>query len=102
MMPGIGADGMPCGNHIVNCARGGIVHEESVLEALESGVLTSAALDVFEVEPAIGNRLLDHEGFHGSPHIGAATVEAQYRVGFEMVGNLLTHFDENKPASALN
>ena len=102
MMPGIGADGMPCGNHIVNCARGGIVHEESVLEALELGVLTSAALDVFEVEPAIGNRLLDHEGFHGSPHIGAATVEAQSRVGFEMVGNLLTHFDENKPASALN
>jgi len=102
MMPGIGADGIPCGNHIVNCARGGIVHEESVLEALESGILTSAALDVFEVEPAIGNPLLEHEGFHGSPHIGAATLEAQSRVGLEMVNNLLMHFEGDKPASALN
>lgn len=102
MMPRIGADGTECGNHIVNCARGGIVHEESVLEALESGNLTSAALDVFEVEPAIGNPLLEHEGFHGSPHIGAATLEAQSRVGLEMVSNLLTHFDGKKPATALN
>ena len=102
MMPGIGADGIPCGNHIVNCARGGIVHEESVLEALESGILTSAALDVFEVEPAIGNPLLEHEGFHGSPHIGAATLEAQSRVGLEMVNNLLMHFEGDRPASALN
>ncbi|MED5231430.1 MAG: hydroxyacid dehydrogenase [Candidatus Thermoplasmatota archaeon] len=102
IMPGIGADGTPCGNHIVNCARGGIVDEESVLIALESGMLTSAALDVFEVEPAIGNPLLKHEGFHGSPHIGAATMEAQSRVGLEMVDNLLTHFDGEKPNSALN
>ncbi len=102
MMPRIGADGTECGNHIVNCARGGIVHEESVLEALELGNLTSAALDVFEVEPAIGNPLLEHEGFHGSPHIGAATLEAQSRVGLEMVSNLLTHFDGKKPATALN
>ena len=87
---------------IVNCAREGIVHEESVLEALESGILTSAALDVFEVEPAIGNPLLEHEGFHGSPHIGAATLEAQSRVGLEMVNNLLMHFEGDKPASALN
>ena len=86
----------------MNCARGGIIDERAVLEALESGKLTSVALDVFEVEPAIGNPLLDHEGFHGSPHIGAATLEAQSRVGEEMVNNLLTHFDGEKPASALN
>ena len=79
-----------------------IFSENDLYEALKNNRIKGAALDVFEVEPAIGNRLLDHEGFHGSPHIGAATVEAQYRVGFEMVGNLLTHFDENKPASALN
>ena len=102
MMPGIGADEIPCGNHIVNCARGGIVNEEAVLEALELGTLTSAALDVFEIEPAIGNPLLQHEGFIGSPHIGAATLEAQSRVGLEMVNCLLTYFDGNKPASALN
>ena len=76
--------------------------EIAVLEALESGMLASAALDVFEVEPAIGNPLLAHEGFHGSPHIGAATLEAQTRVGLEMVSNLLTHFDGGRPTSALN
>ena len=102
MMPRIGADGTACGNHIVNCARGGIVDEIAVLEALDSGMLTSAALDVYEVEPAIGNPLLAHEGFHGSPHIGAATLEAQTRVGLEMVNNLLTHFDGERPPSALN
>ncbi len=102
MMPGTGADGTPCGNHIVNCARGGIVDEQAVLEALESGALASAALDVFEIEPAIGNPLLEHEGFHGSPHIGAATLEAQSRVGLEMVNCILTHFDGEKPDSALN
>ena len=102
MMPGIGADGTACGNHIVNCARGGIVDEVAVLEALEAGMLTSAALDVFEVEPAIGNPLLEHEGFHGSPHIGAATLESQFRVGAKMVDCLLTHFDGDRPSSALN
>ena len=102
MMPGIGADGTACGNHIVNCARGGIIDERAALEALESGKLTSVALDVFEVEPAIDNPLLDNEGFHGSPHIGAATLEAQSRVGEEMVNNLLAHFDGEKPASSLN
>ena len=102
MMPGVGADGTACGNHIVNCARGGIVDEVAVLQTLESGILTSAALDVFEVEPAIGNPLLENEGFHGSPHIGAATLEAQFRVGADMVDCLLTHFNGEKPSSALN
>ena len=73
-----------------------------MLEALELGILTSAALDVFEIEPAIGNPLLQHEGFIGSPHIGAATLEAQSRVGLEMVNSLLTYFDDNTPTSAIN
>ena len=51
-MPGIGADGVECGNHIVSCARGGIVEENDALEALDSGMLASLALDVFEKEPA--------------------------------------------------
>jgi len=102
MMPHIGSDGTACGNHIVNCARGGIVDESAVLDALESGVLSSAALDVFEVEPAIGNPLLEHERFHGSPHIGAATLEAQTRVGSEMVNLLVDFFNGESPKSALN
>ena len=102
MMPDIGADGTACGSHIVNCARGGIVDESAVLDALDSGVLSSAALDVFEVEPAIGNLLLQHERFHGSPHIGAATLEAQNRVGTEMAGLLVAFFNGERPKSAIN
>ena len=102
MMPDIGADGTACGNHIVNCARGGIVDESAVLSALQSGILSSAALDVFEVEPAIGNPLLEHECFHGSPHIGAATLEAQTRVGTEMAGLIVEFFNGERPKSAIN
>jgi phosphoglycerate dehydrogenase-like enzyme len=102
MMPDIGADGTACGSHIVNCARGGIVDESAVLDALDSEVLSSAALDVFEVEPAIGNLLLQHERFHGSPHIGAATLEAQNRVGTEMAGLLVAFFNGERPKSAIN
>ena len=102
MMPDIGADGTACGSHIVNCARGGIVDEAAVLDALDSGILSSAALDVFEVEPAIGNPLLQHERFHGSPHIGAATLEAQIRVGTEMAGLIVAYFNGERPKSAIN
>jgi D-3-phosphoglycerate dehydrogenase len=102
MMPDIGADGTACGNHIVNCARGGIVDETAVLRALQTGILSSAALDVFEVEPAIGNPLLEHECFHGSPHIGAATLEAQTRVGTEMAGLIVEFFNGERPKSAIN
>ncbi len=102
MMSGVGADGVTCGNHIVNCARGGIVNENAVLSALESGQLMTAALDVFEVEPAGNNPLLQHQNFHGTPHIGAATAEAQSRIGSEMVTLLTDHFDGLKPHSALN
>ena len=102
MMPEIGADGTACGSHIVNCARGGIVEESAVLDALDKRILSSAALDVFEGEPAIGNPLLQHERFHGSPHIGAATLEAQIRVGSEMAGLIVAYFNGERPKSAIN
>ena len=101
MMPTSTPSGVGCGNHIVNCARGGIVDEGAVLSCLESGDLTSAALDVFEVEPALDNPLLQHPNFHGTPHIGAATLEAQTRIGEEMVGLILDHFAGKRPLSAL-
>ena len=91
MMPGVDPFNLKCGNHIVNCARGGIVDEDAALAALNSGHLTSLALDVFEHEPVDpSSPLLEHMNFHGTPHIGAATIEAQHRVGLDIAEAVLT------------
>ena len=91
MMPGVDPFNLKCGNHIVNCARGGIVDEDAALTALNSGQLTSLALDVFEHEPVDpASPLLEHMNFHGTPHIGAATIEAQHRVGLDIAEAVLT------------
>ncbi len=102
MMPGIGADGIECGNHLVSCARGGVVNEEDVLIALNQGILSSCALDVFENEPETTHPLLNHPRFHGSPHIGASTREAQKRIGFEMANILIDYFNGITPKSVVN
>ena len=65
------------------------------LAALESGQLASAALDVFETEPAVDNRLLQLDNVIGSPHIGASTVEAQARVGLEVASLMIDFYKEN-------
>ena len=102
MMPGK-KGGIACGNHIVNCARGGIVDEEALLEALENGIITSAALDVFEVEPLPeGYALIQHENFHGTPHIGAATLEAQHRVGIDIAKAVIAALSGEKPSTLVN
>ena len=89
MMPGK-RGAIKCGNHIVNCARGGIVDEDALLSALEDGTVTSAALDVFEFEPLPKDySLTRHENFHGTPHIGAATKEAQDRIGSELANQII-------------
>ncbi|MEE3083796.1 MAG: hydroxyacid dehydrogenase [Candidatus Thermoplasmatota archaeon] len=102
LMSGVGADGIDCGNHLVNCARGGVVDEVAVLAALESGQLSSCALDVFEVEPVDDNPLIQHPAFHGTPHIGAATKEAQHRIGIEMADLLIGYFSGTTPESVVN
>ena len=85
MMPQIGSDGIDCGAHLVNCARGGVVSETDVLSALAEGSLTSAGLDVFEIEPPNENLANKHPNFHATPHIAASTKEAQIRVGLQVV-----------------
>jgi D-3-phosphoglycerate dehydrogenase len=62
---------------IINTSRGGTVDEEALYEALKAGNLGGAALDVFEKEPAIGNKLASLPNFIATPHIGAQTKEAQ-------------------------
>ena len=62
---------------IINTSRGGTVDEDALYEALKAGNLGGAALDVFEKEPAIGNKLISLPNFIATPHIGAQTKEAQ-------------------------
>tara|TARA_B100001109_G_scaffold88885_1_gene72625 strand:- start:1557 stop:2540 length:984 start_codon:yes stop_codon:yes gene_type:complete len=96
-MPGKSIDGIQCGNHVVNCARGGIVNENDVLKALNDGLLASAALDVFEEEPVPeGYELCQHPNFHSTPHIGASTIEAQRRVGLDIARNVMSVLSNKK------
>jgi len=75
---------MKDGVRILNCARGGVIDEAALAEALASGKVGGAALDVFATEPpASDNPLLAQENVSFTPHIGASTVEAQARVGAE-------------------
>jgi D-3-phosphoglycerate dehydrogenase len=80
---------MKKGVRIVNCARGGIVDEASLYEALTNGTVAGAALDVFAEEPLTDWKLLKLDNVIGSPHIGAATKEAQGRVGAEVADKLI-------------
>jgi len=66
---------------LVNCARGGIVDEEALYDALKNRKIAGAALDVFSVEPALENKLFDLNNLYASPHIAASTKEAQERAG---------------------
>jgi len=75
---------MKNGVRIVNCARGGIINEDALYEALTNGKVAAAALDVFVEEPPTDWKLLKLENVIGSPHIGAATKEGQGRVGAEV------------------
>ncbi len=67
--------------YLVNCARGGIVDEEALYDALKAGTIAGAALDVFETEPPKDSKLLELENITLSPHIGAMTKEGQVRAG---------------------
>jgi len=75
---------MKKGVRIINCARGGLVSEEALKAALDAGHVAGAALDVFEVEPAKENALFGHPKVVCTPHLGAATSEAQENVTLQV------------------
>jgi D-3-phosphoglycerate dehydrogenase len=77
---------------IINCARGGVIDEAALLEALNSGQVRGAGIDVWIGEPEPRQDLTKHPKVVAMPHIGAATVEAQARVGGEVVGLLKEFF----------
>ena len=74
---------------LVNCARGGVVDEDALFDALESGKVRGAALDVFSEEPPTDLRLARHPRVVCTPHLGASTREAQVRIGMEIAQILL-------------
>lgn len=74
---------------IVNCARGGVIDEVALIEALENGKVAFAGLDVFENEPNPAIQVLMHPQVSLSPHIGASTLEAQERIGTELAAQIL-------------
>jgi len=78
------------GAGIINAARGGVIDEVALVEALDSGQLAFAALDTFENEPRPEIKLLMHDKISLTPHIGAATMEAQDRIGVELADQIST------------
>lgn len=80
---------MKFGVRLVNAARGGVVDEDALIEGLNSGKVAAAGLDVFENEPTPRADLLDNPGIASTPHVGAATVEAQERIGEELANFIL-------------
>jgi D-3-phosphoglycerate dehydrogenase len=85
---------MKNGAALVNCSRGGTVDETALLDALNSGKLAFAGLDVFDNEPTPRQDLLSHPKISLSPHIGASTNEAQERIGTELAQLIIDHFNQ--------
>lgn len=93
---------MKDGVRIVNCARGGLVVEADLLEALESGKCAGAALDVFEVEPAKDNALFGRDDVICTPHLGASTTEAQENVALQIAEQIADYLLTGAVTNALN
>ncbi len=87
---------MKNGVRIINCARGGIINEDALYEALTSGKVAGAALDVFIEEPPTDWKLLKLDNVIASPHIGATTKDAQARVGAEVAQKLIEFAKNSK------
>lgn len=87
---------MKTGVYIVDCARGGIIDEEALYNAIVNGKVAGAALDVYAEEPLKDYKLFSLDQVIGSPHIGAATAEALGRVGAEVAEKLIEFYQQNR------
>ncbi|MCZ6509259.1 MAG: phosphoglycerate dehydrogenase [Alphaproteobacteria bacterium] len=90
------------GVRIVNCARGGLVVEQDLKAALESGHVVGAALDVYEVEPATENPLFGTANLICTPHLGASTTEAQVNVAIQVAEQMSDYLLTGAVVNALN
>ena len=86
-------DMMKEGVGIVNAARGGVIDEEALMDALSTGKVSAAGLDVFDNEPTPKVKLLMQHNVSLTPHIGAATNEAQDRIGVELADKIISYFN---------
>lgn len=93
---------MKPGVRLVNCARGGIIDERDLYDALKSGHVAGAAFDVFETEPNTESPLLDLDNFIATPHLGAATLEAQRKVSEDICRQVSDYLLKNAIYGALN
>src|ERR1700727_2398954 len=90
------------GVRIVNCARGGVVDEAALYDALKSGHVAGAALDLFETNPATASPLFDLENVICTPHLGAATTEAQENVALQVAEQISDFLLTGSVTNALN
>lgn len=88
-------DIMKEGVYLINCSRGKVVEESALLEALNSGKVAGAGIDVFEEEPTKNKELVNHYRVSVTPHIGASTKEAQERIGEEVVTTIVDFVANN-------
>ncbi|MEK7375951.1 MAG: phosphoglycerate dehydrogenase, partial [Candidatus Margulisiibacteriota bacterium] len=93
---------MKDGVRLINCARGGIIDENALLDALKSGKVKAAAIDVFEKEPAADNPLIKLENVIATPHLGASTLEAQVNVAVDVVDQIIDVFKGESARAAVN
>lgn len=90
------------GSRLLNVARGGLVDEAALAQALASGHLAGAACDVFEKEPPSGSPLLSAPNFYGTPHLGASTAEAQEKVALQVAEQVADYLVEGRISNAVN
>ncbi len=95
-------DQMKDGVMIINCARGGIVAEADLSEALRSGKVAGAALDVFEKEPPGANPLFEVDRVVCTPHLGASTLEAQTNVAVQVAEQIIAYLKDGTITNAVN
>jgi D-3-phosphoglycerate dehydrogenase len=93
---------MKDGVRIINCARGGLVDEAALAEALKSGKVAGAAFDVFVEEPATSNALFELPNFIATPHLGASTTEAQENVALQVAEQISAYLMTGEISNALN
>ncbi|MCX8029398.1 MAG: phosphoglycerate dehydrogenase [Brevinematales bacterium] len=87
---------------IINCARGGIINEQDLADALNSGRIAGAAIDVYSVEPPVNNPLIGAKNCIVVPHLGASTEEAQENVSIEIAESIVKFFKDEVIINAVN